>query len=278
MKKINLLVLFISINFMAFAQSPTELKVAATVEKLRLAMVSGERAALEELASTDLSYGHSSGKIEDKAAFVESIASGKSDFVTIDFKDQTIKEVLAFLLSNTSIIFKEVNGGIVLSAKPKPPKYGTLKGRVVDFEASEPLPGATIRVEQLKRGAVADSKGYYQFKDLPEGKYTLSASYITYETTRLENIQVTENKETIQDFKIKPSAKLNEVMISGTSRRKVINATDAQLIQEIRVSRSVVSGVSNEQIVRSMDRDVAIRLILIRESFLDTAGYIIGLA
>ena len=91
MKKINLLVLFISINFMAFAQSPTELKVAATVEKLRLAMVSGERAALEELASTDLSYGHSSGKIEDKAAFVESIASGKSDFVTIDFKDQTIK-------------------------------------------------------------------------------------------------------------------------------------------------------------------------------------------
>ena len=91
MKKINLLVLFISINFMAFAQSPTELKVAAAVEKLRLAMVSGERAALEELASTDLSYGHSSGKIEDKAAFVESIASGKSDFVTIDFKDQTIK-------------------------------------------------------------------------------------------------------------------------------------------------------------------------------------------
>jgi len=91
MKKINLLVLFISINFMAFAQSPTELKVAATVEKLRLAMVSGERAGLEELASTDLSYGHSSGKIEDKAAFVESIASGKSDFVTIDFKDQTIK-------------------------------------------------------------------------------------------------------------------------------------------------------------------------------------------
>lgn len=91
MKKFNLLVLFISINFMAIAQSPTELKVAATVEKLRLAMVSGERAALEELASTDLSYGHSSGKIEDKAAFVESIASGKSDFVTIDFKGQTIK-------------------------------------------------------------------------------------------------------------------------------------------------------------------------------------------
>jgi len=91
MKKFHLLVLFISINFMAVAQSPTELKVAAAVEKLRLAMVSGERVALEEVAATDLSYGHSSGKIEDKAAFVESIASGKSDFVTIEFKEQTIK-------------------------------------------------------------------------------------------------------------------------------------------------------------------------------------------
>lgn len=91
MKKLNLLLLLISIHFMAIAQSPAELKVAAAVEKLRLAMVSGEKVALEEIAAADLSYGHSSGKIEDKVAFVESIASGKSDFVTIDFKEQTIK-------------------------------------------------------------------------------------------------------------------------------------------------------------------------------------------
>jgi len=121
MKKINLLVLFISINFMAFAQSPTELKVAATVEKLRLAMVSGERAALEELASTDLSYGHSSGKIEDKAAFVESIASGKSDFVKIDFKDQTIK-----VTGKTAIVRHQLHANTNDGGKPGEVHLGIL--------------------------------------------------------------------------------------------------------------------------------------------------------
>jgi len=45
---------------------------------------------LEKIAANGLSYGHSSGKVEDKAAFVENIANGNSDFVTIDLTEQTI--------------------------------------------------------------------------------------------------------------------------------------------------------------------------------------------
>ena len=75
----------------AYAQTKDEQGLVKAVEKLKNAMVSGEKAALEEVAATDLSYGHSGGKIEDKAAFVESIASGKSDFVTIELKNQTVK-------------------------------------------------------------------------------------------------------------------------------------------------------------------------------------------
>lgn len=73
------------------AQSAEEIKVAKAVEQMRLALISGEKAALEHIAASDLSYGHSSGKIQDKAAFVEAIASGASDFVTIEYKNQTIK-------------------------------------------------------------------------------------------------------------------------------------------------------------------------------------------
>jgi len=60
------------------------------VETLRKAMVDGDKSALEKIAATELTYGHSSGKLEDKAAFVEAIASGKSDFVSIDLTEQTI--------------------------------------------------------------------------------------------------------------------------------------------------------------------------------------------
>ena len=41
----------------------------------------------------ELTYGHSSGKIQDKAAFEEALLSKASDFVTIDLSDQTIKVV-----------------------------------------------------------------------------------------------------------------------------------------------------------------------------------------
>lgn len=91
MKKISIFLLFFGLGLIANAQTKEEAKVIAAGEKLRLAMISGERDALENITSADLNYGHSGGKIEDKAAFVEALASGSSDFVTINLSKQTVK-------------------------------------------------------------------------------------------------------------------------------------------------------------------------------------------
>ena len=72
------------------AQNRAEKQVAAAVETLRQAMISGDRAALQPLVAEALSYGHSSGKVESRAVFVEALASGQSDFVEINLTDQTI--------------------------------------------------------------------------------------------------------------------------------------------------------------------------------------------
>ncbi len=72
------------------AQSKDELAVGNAVEKLRKAMINGDRTELEAIASDKLSYGHSGGHVEGKAEFVDKIATGKSDFVTIELKEQTI--------------------------------------------------------------------------------------------------------------------------------------------------------------------------------------------
>ena len=85
-----LLFILFAINTGAYAQSDKNAAVAAAVETLRKAMLDGDRAALEQIAAEGLSYGHSSGHVEGKAEFVESIASGKNDFVSIDLTDQTI--------------------------------------------------------------------------------------------------------------------------------------------------------------------------------------------
>ena len=72
------------------AQTKKEKQVADAVQKLRTAMIDGKKDALEAIAADQLSYGHSGGHVEGKVEFVEKIVSGKSDFVTIELKDQTI--------------------------------------------------------------------------------------------------------------------------------------------------------------------------------------------
>ena len=121
MKKVGLFLIFLISQIMVNAQNPADKKVASAVEKLRLAMISGERTALENIAATGLSYGHSSGKLEDKTAFVESIASGKSDFVEIEFKNQSIS-----VSEKTAIVRHELHAKTNDGGKPGEVHLGIL--------------------------------------------------------------------------------------------------------------------------------------------------------
>ncbi|MFT3936448.1 MAG: nuclear transport factor 2 family protein [Chitinophagaceae bacterium] len=75
------------------AQTKDEKAVADAVENLRKAMVDPTKEALTKLTSPDLSYGHSSGKVQNQAEFIDALVSGASDFLNIDLTEQTIKVV-----------------------------------------------------------------------------------------------------------------------------------------------------------------------------------------
>lgn len=111
MKYLYLLGILSLFSFTAIAQSKDEKAVAAAVEKLRQAMVDGDRASLESIAADSLSYGHSGGKIENKNAFVENIASGKSDFVTIELSEQTVSIVRNNALVRHTLLANTNDGG-----------------------------------------------------------------------------------------------------------------------------------------------------------------------
>ncbi|GGK64212.1 nuclear transport factor 2 family protein [Rufibacter glacialis] len=119
---LSLLPIFL-ISFLsaAQAQSKDEKKVAAAVEKLKQAMISGERKELEAVTSHNLSYGHSSGKLEDQAAFVQAIASGQSDFVSIDLANQTIQ-----VTGKTALVRHQLSGQTNDGGKPGTVKLGVL--------------------------------------------------------------------------------------------------------------------------------------------------------
>lgn len=90
MKKYIILCVTIFFANAGFSQSKEYARVEAAIEKLKLAMISGVREDLASIVDDSLSYGHSGGAVEGKAEFVEKIASGKSDFVTISLTDQKI--------------------------------------------------------------------------------------------------------------------------------------------------------------------------------------------
>jgi ketosteroid isomerase-like protein len=105
--------LFLAIVFGTKAQSKDETAVASAVEKLRKAMVDGNRADLESIVLEKLSYGHSSGHIDNQKDFVEKLASGASDFVTIDLSDQTIS-----ISGNTAIVRHKLDAKTNDGGKP----------------------------------------------------------------------------------------------------------------------------------------------------------------
>ncbi|WP_413734109.1 nuclear transport factor 2 family protein [Sodalis sp. RH21] len=74
-----------------FAQSADTTAVTKAVETMRQAMVSAKKADLEKVGAPTLSYGHSSGKIQNNAEFVDAIVTGQSQFKTLDLKDQTVQ-------------------------------------------------------------------------------------------------------------------------------------------------------------------------------------------
>lgn len=121
MKKLTLLFCFVITCFFTQAQSKKEMAVQKAVNILTASMISGDSVALTAIASEHLSYGHSGGHVEGRAAFVEKIASGKSDFVTIDISEQTID-----IVGNTAIVRHNFNATTNDGGKP-----GTVKLKVL---------------------------------------------------------------------------------------------------------------------------------------------------
>ena len=113
MKKIFLVLSLITFSMIVNAQgqSAAESQIDASVEKLRTSMISGNKAELESVLSKDLSYGHSNGKIQSRADFVEAITTKKSDFVKIDLIDKSVTVIDKTGISRHILIADTNDGG-----------------------------------------------------------------------------------------------------------------------------------------------------------------------
>ena len=77
----------------ALAASADEEAVAKNVEAFRLAQIKADPEALAALCAAELSYSHSSGKVEDKPTFIANATDGKSKFLSLEYQDPSIRVV-----------------------------------------------------------------------------------------------------------------------------------------------------------------------------------------
>jgi ketosteroid isomerase-like protein len=103
------------------AQSGDEAAVAQAVEAFRNAMLKADRSQFEALAADQLSYGHSSGRIENKAEFIDAATSGRSTWKFITLTDQTTQ-----IVGNTAIVRHTLTGETERDGKTNPVKIGVL--------------------------------------------------------------------------------------------------------------------------------------------------------
>jgi hypothetical protein len=71
----------------AWASSPDESAVNDAMSQLSAAMIAGDAQKMKALTADTLTYGHSSGRVQDQAAFIDTIASGQTRYKRIDLSN-----------------------------------------------------------------------------------------------------------------------------------------------------------------------------------------------
>jgi ketosteroid isomerase-like protein len=77
----------------ALAASAEEEAVAKNVEAFRAAQFAADAQALDALCAAELSYSHSSGRVEDKPTFIANATSGKSKYLSLEYQETNIRIV-----------------------------------------------------------------------------------------------------------------------------------------------------------------------------------------
>jgi outer membrane receptor protein involved in Fe transport len=184
--------------------------------------------------------------------------------ITCDVKDITVADALNFILQKTNLGYKEYKSNFVIYVKPPVVKAvkttGSIKGTIADAESGEPLIGASVLIVGTSWGASADAEGSFIIKDVPAGIYQLAFSYLGYESAIVRDIKITAGETTTLDYKLKPSSTtLQDIVIIGDKALSgnVVETNEVSLLNSIRSSSLIITGISAQQISRSVDQDAA---------------------
>ncbi len=131
---------------------------------------------------------------------------------------------------------------------------GIIGGRVTDANTAETVIGATVKIQGTTQGVATNENGAFEISKIESGTYTLVVSFLGYQELVVEDIDVESDKSVVLNLELQPGGEeLAEVVVSATRLANTNNA----VISEVKSAFQVVSGISQQQIKLSQDRDAA---------------------
>lgn len=106
--------------------------------------------------------------------------------------------------------------GEELSAQAKT----SILGRVTDRESGEAIAAATVRIEELSLVALTDRQGNFSIREIPQGTYLLTFSYLGYSPVG-RTVKATGNEEHFVEVQMeRMSFELDEVVVMPLNRTR----------------------------------------------------------
>ena len=141
---------------------------------------------------------------------------------------------------NPGLLIRMIVSFIMLPAIVWAQQRGRLTGQIRD-EINEGMPGVTVRAENGALGTVSQVDGSYML-ELPEGNYTVSFSYLGYETKKITDVTILPGQVATLDVALAPakSSSLKEVVVTATFRQASVEG----LYHRQKNSAAVSDGIS----------------------------------
>lgn len=96
----------------------------------------------------------------------------------------------------------------------------TLRGLVRDADTGQLLEGVSILLEGTDRGCITDSLGAFRMDDISIGRYSLSISFIGYQTIELSPVILDSGKETVLEISLEETTSLLQSVVVSAPQSK----------------------------------------------------------
>lgn len=131
---------------------------------------------------------------------------------------------------------------------------GFVKGKVIDINSQLPLAGANIIIKSTSIGTISNDDGYFSIKDIPNGNYSITVSYIGYKTVYLSDVWVRPNAYDFLNVKLEQSIiQIDDITVEENFFKKsLVNEFQSVSFNRDDMRRSPGSGQEITRIINTL--------------------------